>query len=331
MPPDENIRARIKRLLLDAEFDPACRVEGWRLPENPPAGSLLFQTIVWGAYGNFIPTYVYSALRAYPEAFVRVIYRETLPPGVREALHLVRGHLSDHFEVLENVWPHTPLEAGMRWLLGGAWWRGFDYGHIGDVDFLIYPERPTLLEFELDRARQTGKPFVNPTQTPHMKKMAGFSHFVICGPYFPALRPVQERFIDDPNRLLLRGADPSLPTLTDEYRCQYQYCLPQAAGNDEFVLFHLIDEALGAAPIFTPHPPWSFAHGAHLGALRCPQPWWKIIGGALPSNETDEAEKILREPLYRRICACLDQWFWDAQNQLIADVVLQRYRRQAPA
>lgn len=126
------------------------------------------------------------------------------------------------------------------------------------------PVTRCLLQFELDRARQVGKPFVNPVQAPYMKKMAGFSHFVICEPYFAAMWPVQERFIDNPERLLLRGPDPSLPVLSDDYRCQYQYCVPQTVGNDEWVLFHLVDEALGAAPVFTPDPPWSFAHGVHL-------------------------------------------------------------------
>jgi len=327
MPPDQNLRLRIKRFLLDAEFDPACRVEGWGLPEAPPDGALLFQTLSWGDYENFIPTFIYSALTAYPETFVRLIHREPISAGVREALVLVREKLSDHFEVLENVWPHTPLGCGMRWLLGGAWWNGFSYGHIGDVDLLIYRETPTLLEFEIDRARQLAKPFVNNTQIPNLRKMAGFSHFVICQPYFDALRPAQERFIDDPNCLLLRDADPTLPVHLDAAGCTYQLCVPHAAGNDEFVLFHLIDQSLGAPPILTPQPPWAFAHGIHLGALRSRQPWWRLVGGARPPDELDHANQMLADPLFRRITACLGPWFWEALDQLVADVVLHRQRR----
>lgn len=327
MIPTEEIRRQIKRLLLEAEFDPACRVEGWRLPETPPAGGLLFQTLSWGEYENFIPTYVYSVLAAYPEAFVRLIHRERLSAGVREALGLLRAKLSDHFEVLENVWPHTPFDCGMRWLLGGAWWQGFDYGQIGDVDLLIYRETPTLLKFELERARQLGKPFVNNTQIPNLRKMAGYAHFVICRPYFEALRPAQERFIDDVNSLLLRGADPTLPVQVDAAGCAYQLCIPQASGNDEFILFHLIDQSLGAPPILTPQPPWAIAHGIHLGALRYTQPWWRLVGGARPPDELEQAEPMLRDPLFRRVCACLGPWFWEAIDQLVADVVLHRQRR----
>ncbi len=327
MTTDISLRERFKRFLLDADYDEACRVGGWALSSEPPAGSLLFQTIAWGDYQWFIPTYVYTALRAYPESYVRIIYRENLASGVRAALALVRNGMSDHFEIIENAWPHAPFYQGTRWLLGGAWWRGYDFGHIGDVDLLIYPERPTLLETERLRAEQLGKPFSNNTQLPQFKKMAGYSHFVICGPYFAALRPIQEAFIDDPQRLLLRDCDPGLAVHRDACGGEYQLCLPQAMGNDEYLLFHLVDEALGAAPILTPQPPWALPHGIHLGALRYRQPWWRLVGGARPPDELDQAEKILREPLYRKVTACLDDWFWDAQEQLIADVVLHRQRR----
>jgi hypothetical protein len=256
-----------------------------------------------------------------------LIHRERLSPGVREALRLVRGRLSDHFEVLENAWPHTPPACGLRWLLGGAWWEGFAYGHIGDADLLIYRETPSLLDFELERARQLGKPFVNNTQIPNLCKMAGFSHFVICGPYFKAMRPVQERFIDDPNGLLLRDADAGLPVHTDRSGCRYQLCVPPSVGNDEFLLYHLVDEALGAPPILTPNPPWAIAHGVHLGALRYRQPWWRVVGGARPGEELDQAERMLRDPLLRQIIACLDPWLWEAMDQLIADVVLHKQRK----
>ena len=327
MTADISLRERFKRFLLDAEYDGGCRVRGWAIPSDPPARSLLFQTVAWGDYQWFIPTYVYTALRAYPDSYVRIIYRETLAAGVREALALVRDGLSDHFEVIENAWPHTPFYMGTRWLLGDGWWRGYEFGHIGDVDLLIYPEQPTLLEFERARAGQLGKPFSNSTQLPQFKKMAGYSHFVICGPYFAALRPVQEKFIDDPRRLLLRDCDPSLPVQHDACGGEYQLCLPQALGNDEYLLCHLIDTALGAPPILTPQPPWAVPHGIHLGALRTRQPWWRLVGGARPPDELDQAAKILREPLYRKLTACLDDWFWDAQDQLIADVVLHRQRR----
>ncbi|OYV68295.1 MAG: hypothetical protein B7Z74_08475, partial [Deltaproteobacteria bacterium 21-66-5] len=135
MTQNNSVRGEFKNLFLDAAFDPACRVKGCRLPEVPPEGALLFQTLTWGEYENFIPTYIYSVLTAYPECYVRLVHRETLSAGVREALALVRDKLSEHFEVLENVWPHTAFEQGMRWLMGGAWWRGFTYGHIGDADY----------------------------------------------------------------------------------------------------------------------------------------------------------------------------------------------------
>lgn len=117
---DASVREEFKRLFIEAEFNPACRVAGWRLPDDPPDGALLFQTLSWGDYENFIPTYIYSVLTAYPDCYVRVIHREPVSAGVREALALLRRELCDHFEVLENVWPQTPFWPGMRWLLGGV-------------------------------------------------------------------------------------------------------------------------------------------------------------------------------------------------------------------
>ena len=124
-----------------------------------------FTTYVFGWYQDYIPTYIYSILTAFPQHYVKIFLKERLSPENRQALELVKK-TSDSFEVIEEFTdlddcqiPHLP---SIRFLLTREYFEDFDYVYFGDVDFIIYNEHDdNFSNIYLNHCEQTGLPFSN--------------------------------------------------------------------------------------------------------------------------------------------------------------------------
>ena len=232
------------------------------------ATRFLFCTFVYGWYQSFIPSYVYSILKSYPQYACRILLRESLEPGVRTALQIVREAVDGQFEVIENVMPHLVGRcAGMRWLLGEEHFAGYDYGWIGDIDFLHVREEPSFLAQEIDRATAIGKPYANVVRSPPAPKgvMTGL-HFIVVKPYFARMQPIIAAALQDPNIIQPDGKSGAEGMESPPSRGSIS--IP-STGSDEFLLYHLVKQGCGVLEADETRPYcWQNHHGLHLGVLR---------------------------------------------------------------
>jgi hypothetical protein len=166
---------------------------------GPSAGrwsGLCVATVVFGDYREYIPYYIHSISVAYPTYAVKIFVTDPeLPESVLAALACLRRLGLSRFEVRVGCFrlfanSHTPvvgrqaLGIYLRWLLPPAEFAGFEYGYVGDVDFLILPEAESLHEGHLRHIRKLGVPYSNVVRR-GTRRLSGL-HFFEVRPYFAA-------------------------------------------------------------------------------------------------------------------------------------------------
>ena len=67
---------------------------------------------VFGKYTDYIPYYIYSILKSYPDYYVKIFVQQSLAKKEKLCLNLVSKGLSDHFEIKENYFNNIWLPAG---------------------------------------------------------------------------------------------------------------------------------------------------------------------------------------------------------------------------
>ena len=109
-------------------------------------------------YQFFIPSFLYAARRAYPDADVRVYLRGKLKKEVRAIL---KKHSLG--EVVEDAFLDYPTRVStcntLRYLIPHKQFKGYDYVFIRDVDFIILPQEPTHLKYFKKVIKKTGEPY----------------------------------------------------------------------------------------------------------------------------------------------------------------------------
>lgn len=229
-------------------------------------------TYVFGAYSKYIPYYVYSVLKSYPDYYVKIFIDKELNFLEKKCMDLIRHDLSDNFSICENSFQdydflnEMPICGGgkiiLRWLIPEEEFDGFDYIYIGDVDFFIIREDPTLLESHINHCRETQLPFSNkirlmPDSYDRSDRLTGL-HFIIKEPYYEKIGPYISSYLEHKERLLesVSGID-----------------------NDEQFLYHLVEQGFDLDKLldyddFRPH------HGIHLGITR--------VRGVTPSKALEK-------------------------------------------
>ncbi len=225
-----------------------------------PLGKLCIAVYVFGTYTKFIPYYVYSVLKSYPDYHVKIFIEKELTLPEKKCLTLIKHELSDNFSILENFFPEydflndTHIFGGgkkiLRWLIPEDEFGEFDYVYIGDVDFLIIREEPSLLESHLDHCERTQLPFSNkvrkkPDSNDYGNRLSGL-HFYIKKPYYEKLGPIISAYLKNRNELIgsLSGIN-----------------------RNEHFLYYLVKQGFDLVNLqndndFRPH------HGIHLGFAR---------------------------------------------------------------
>lgn len=117
------------------------------------------------SYSYYIPLFIYTVKRAYPEYGVKVFVIGKLKPPVKEALNLIPY---DGWEVVENSFMSYPnggsASNSLRFLVRKEQYKGYDYVFVKDIDFLIFRHKPTH-----------GECFI--------KRMKNLPYFGVRGPY----------------------------------------------------------------------------------------------------------------------------------------------------
>ena len=252
-----------------------------RAPEPAPALDARGVVCVFGAYQNYIPLYICSVLRSYPDYFVRVYLREELMPHNRRALDAIRAGLSSRFEIRENSFQEFPVTAfkTTRWLIPHEELSNFEYAYIGDVDFIICREDPDIRSRHAGYCRENDLPYSNAVRVkdPPIKKLSGL-HFIIVKPYYEKMGSVMAQMRD---RIL------SEPT-GDHARM----------GN-EFVLYEMVERGIGRFP-----PRWFRpVHGIHLGVIRGQL---DVDRAVIQRRKPFVIGELLRDPVYRQVKSHMD-------------------------
>lgn len=262
--------------------------------------------IVGYNYGNkyegFIPIFIYSVLRSYPEYDVVVFSDSKLSDETKKNLERLKGLGS--FEVVENygfgleqdqkVLPLPGLQMAMRWFFYDNCFQEYRSIYIGDIDMFICKENIGIYEQHLKHCEQLNLPYSNyiritsKVETPNIKlilknlfkvdlktllnmfkkrevyfeRFTGL-HFVKTNEYYPRVSKHFSEFIS----LITKEAPIVDPNLY--YRSEY----------NEVLLYRLINKSgIGLPPISPDSPGIDYKnptnisfrphHGIHMGIFR---------------------------------------------------------------
>ena len=115
-------------------------------------------------YQDFIPLFIYSVKKAYPDYNIKLFVSGSLKTGIRNQLSLL--NVFDGFEILEHQFDElnisTPLEARTaRWILPYENFSKYDYVYVVDIDIFYIIEPIALHKQHIMHMEYTGLPFSN--------------------------------------------------------------------------------------------------------------------------------------------------------------------------
>lgn len=223
--------------------------------------SLCFASFVFGSYEKYIPYYIYSIGKSYPEAIVKIFIEEKLSDNVQESLKLLNENGFSNFQIIDPKLPsdyYTEFNFGngknqtgklARWLLDYSYFKDCSYCYIGDVDFIHLPEEIHIVDFHKKNMKQFELPFSNMVRKDEngnpIRRMAGW-HFFEPKSYYEKVEPIINKLKNN-----------------SEYRYGY---LKDLERNEHF-LYELTKEAFNFddTQLSEMYRPW---HGLHLGITR---------------------------------------------------------------
>jgi len=112
------------------------------------------------SYSYYIPLFVYTVKRAYPDAGVVVFVKGVLKEAVRETLKLI---LYNGWVVKDQCfkgYPNNPaITNSLRFLVDEKEFKGYDYIMIRDIDFLVFPHKVSHAEYFIRRMKKMRLPY----------------------------------------------------------------------------------------------------------------------------------------------------------------------------
>jgi len=254
--------------------------------------SLCFTTYVFGWYQDYIPTYIYSILLAFPQHFVKIFVKEKLTENNKRALDLVKRHVSDSFEIIEEFddLDHCKIQhlPSLRFLMTRDYFEGFDYVYFGDVDFIIYNENDdNFYDHYVEHMKQTGLPFSNEWNYDRGKfRMTGL-HFIEKDSYFDAMDSIIEETKNPKGNL---------------FRKECSYDSRTSPSYDEEMLYYMTTRIFDLRPLDGYLRPF---HGLHFGTFRSGLYSW------FSANQFSRRTGLKSEMLLKD---CLPLWWRDKEK-----------------
>lgn len=221
---------------------------------------LCISTFVSGEdYQEFIPVYIFSILKAYPDYGILIFCGESLKSSVKHSCDLLKN--IGNFKIIENFFPYTAnnlsnrvISKLKRWLIYSDDFENYEYIYIGDIDMFIVKENPSLLTQHLIHCDTISLDYSNVIRRANGRRITGL-HFVKRKPYFEKALPVINRYAE-----LIKN---------DCFKYEFE--------SSEFLLYDIIEEAgLGFCPRATDKmglhdpgkPTFRPPHGIHLAIFR---------------------------------------------------------------
>ncbi|MFC4735148.1 hypothetical protein ACFO4L_01000 [Bacillus daqingensis] len=120
-------------------------------------------------YQNYVPMFIYSVLKAYPNYSVKIFSTNNLKPKIWEKINKLE-HLGD-FEIYENfnfdmkntksIKKYGYYQQALRWFFYHESFDEYDYIYIGDLDIFICREDLDLCEQHILHMKQIKLPYSN--------------------------------------------------------------------------------------------------------------------------------------------------------------------------
>jgi hypothetical protein len=235
---------------------------------NETGKGLCFSCVVFGDYQKYIPFYIYSALKVYPDAYCKIFVDRVLDKPVADSLDLLSKNVINRFDIdyvflkrmdmLDEI-NELKIMGGnkriARWLIPQECFADFDYVFIGDIDFLILKESESLINFHLKRSEQYGLPFSNiirPLKNSQIPRLSGL-HFIKTEEYYNRLNKEIIRLNEKVNLLEFITSYPEFYKIDNNEKFLYVLLKNHFDFTDKLLIK---DET---------QRPW---HGIHLGAAR---------------------------------------------------------------
>lgn len=121
-------------------------------------------------YMSYIPFYVYSIYKAYPEYDVRVYISENIPSDIQAQLDYLRENGCKNYvikkmpnfdELTKKAKKNINVKKAYRWLYFDAEFYNYNAVYIGDIDIFICKEKEGIYEQHLRHCNALGIPYSN--------------------------------------------------------------------------------------------------------------------------------------------------------------------------
>lgn len=121
-------------------------------------------------YMSYIPFYIYSIYKAYPEYDVRIYVIEQVPNHIQKTLNYLRKNGCNNFEIILKNYidelslkccKNKQIKAGFRWLYFDDAFYKYDAIYVGDIDIFICQEKIDIFEQHLKHCQAIGLPYSN--------------------------------------------------------------------------------------------------------------------------------------------------------------------------
>lgn len=259
-------------------------------------------------YLAYIPFYIYTVLKAYPDYAVRIYTDCDLPFEISEQLRLLEG--MGEFHVVENISvpgfkpgkdPNGDLRKSIRWLFYDDAFEQFETIYIGDIDILIGKETPGIYEAHLKHCETLGLPYSNivrpqPVETKrdifhlaacwrngfgvgqilrylhmdisHWYKLSGRQHFFKTEEYYSKIRPHIPAVVQELN-LAAKGKSPYWNMCAIPFNEHVLYRLVEMSGLSLPPRLSEEEFRIGMRGPYDPSKLWYYPfHGIHLVDFR---------------------------------------------------------------
>lgn len=112
-----------------------------------PVGKTCLTTVIDEAYEDYLPLFLYCAMKAYPDYEVRIFRRGQTP-----------------FEGFPE-YPYNTI--ALRFVVPKEYYHGMDWVYVTDIDMMIMPEPVALHGFHLNEMHETGLCYSNSLRNKH--------------------------------------------------------------------------------------------------------------------------------------------------------------------
>lgn len=219
--------------------------------------STAFSALVFGNYQKYIPYYIYSIKRNYPNSEIILFYIGSINRDLKDFLKSESNVIfyDNFFSEKADFIKDYKIRGGgnktlLRYLIPGHYFSKFDAVYFGDVDILIFNEGYNLFDFHKRQADALNLPFSNkvrtlPNSTKLSKRLTGL-HFVLVKDYYAKIDSLINQFFSDK---------------------KFRDIFMEHINRDEEFLYKLNSLAFNFLPeeVSLNKRPW---HGFHLGLVR---------------------------------------------------------------